>query len=565
MSLDPLKDGWPTEHLSVIAGKQLKKLAHLIETRDVNNSVALGGLFTESVECDAFRPANLQTVFQNESTEILRAALPGSQEEESRAAPSEPRMALRDNLQAFCNTLPLDSRQSSKFKIIRVQRTDDGFMTTQLIAFNANTSRVAYESNATWQIDWEFATGPDNTLPGDAVPKIQRVRITDYEEVRCRGGVWFTDCTSSVLRKEPEVLHDQFGVGIDAWINRLDAYQLVLQFGHNATVIGDVNNDGLDDLFRAQVGGLPNRLLMAQDDGTLRDVTRWAGLDYLDNTRGALLLDLDNDGDQDLAAAMPLEVVVFENNGKGQFQPRSRHKLENVFSMAAADFDNDGDLDIYTCVYYNNSADAATIPVPMPLYDAKNGGANVILQNEGNLQFSDVTEKVGLNEDNVRFSYAAVWEDYDNDGQLDLFVVNDFGPNNLYHNRAGQFEHVTQQSQTINGTFGMSGASADYNHDGLVDFYKASMFSSAGNRVSTQPHFLPEADDALRRNVQQLAWGNSLYTNLGNGRFRDDGQRLGVAMGRWSWGSIFVDLDNDSWEDLYISNGFVSGRKTDDL
>jgi hypothetical protein len=170
-----------------------------------------------------------------------------------------------------------------------------------------------------------------------------------------------------------------------------------------------------------------------------------------------------------------------------------------------------------------------------------------------------------LEVDNSRFSFSAIWEDYDNDGLIDLYVANDFGHNNLYRNEGDRFRHVTEESGTKNGTFGMSASAGDYNRDGWMDFYKASMYSSAGNRVVTQSRFMPTADESLKKTLLQMAQGNTLFTNDGQGGFRDDGISAGVEMGRWSWGSIFMDFNNDGWEDLFVTNGFVTGRKPDDL
>ena len=102
-------------------------------------------------------------------------------------------------------------------------------------------------------------------------------------------------------------------------------------------------------------------------------------------------------------------------------------------SLAAADFDEDGDLDVYACCY----SQRATSPLmgrPVPYHDANNGGRNLLFRNDGRWRFQDVTRQVGLDENNRRFSFAACWEDYDNDGDLDLYVANDYGRNNLYEN-----------------------------------------------------------------------------------------------------------------------------------
>jgi hypothetical protein len=83
--------------------------------------------------------------------------------------------------------------------------------------------------------------------------------------------------------------------------------------------------------------------------------------------------------------------------------------------------------------------------------------------------------------------------------------------------------------------------------------------------VVTQEQFLPTAAPAIKNAMFQMAQGNTLFTNTGEGSFRDDGIAAGVSMGRWSWGSIFMDFNNDSWEDLFVTNGFVTGRNPNDL
>jgi hypothetical protein len=205
------------------------------------------------------------------------------------------------------------------------------------------------------------------------------------------------------------------------------------------------------------------------------------------------------------------------------------------------------------------------LPLPLPYFDATNGGRNYLIRNLGNWRFEDVTSDVGLDDDNRRFSFAAAWEDYDNDGDQDLLVVNDFGPNHLYVNDQGRFRNVADQNGLRDGAFGMSATWGDYDHDGRFDIYVANMFSAAGNRITFQPQFKPDESDRMRYRFRYLARGNSLFRNLGNGTYEDVSVAMGVTMGRWSWGSLFVDLDNDSWEDLLVTNGFVTGSQKDDL
>ncbi|MDF1711382.1 MAG: VCBS repeat-containing protein, partial [Akkermansiaceae bacterium] len=466
MSLDPTKDGWNTEHLNKVAGEQLARLGEVFEIGDFRDSEEYADLFIKGASGGPLRPAKLEEVFQDGVTAVLRP------ERELSAGGGPLTEPWEGQFSELAEGIPDGGERHAKFKVIGVKLREEGFETRQLVSLSVHDEEKAWEQSSTWVVEWLLKKGEE-------VPKIKSIVLDEFEEVRTvKGGAWFSDCTGNVFRgvNEAGILDDQFGVGVGLWKERLSDHLLVMQFGHNGLALGDVNGDGFEDIYRCQLGGLPNRLLLAQPDGTVQDASSASGLDFLDNCRGALLVDFDNDGDQDLALAMPLQVVVFENDGSGTFSAKARFDQENVFSLAAADYDMDGDLDLYGCVYYADRALAAELPIPMPLYDAKNGGSNVLFRNEGGLSFTETTKEVGLDIDNNRFSYSAVWEDYDNDGLIDLYVVNDFGPNNLYRNEGGKFRHVTAETGTLNGTFGMSASSGDYNRDGWMDFYKASMY-----------------------------------------------------------------------------------------
>ena len=205
------------------------------------------------------------------------------------------------------------------------------------------------------------------------------------------------------------------------------------------------------------------------------------------------------------------------------------------------------------------------MPSPIPYYDANNGGANFLLRNDGDWEFRDATSTTGLDTNNSRWTYAAAWEDYDNDGDIDLYVANDYGRNCLYRNDAGHFVDVAEGSGVEDIGAGMSASWGDYNGDGLMDLYVGNMYSTAGQRIASQPKFLPGSSSVTRALLKRMAQGNRLFSNSGDGTFADVSVAAGVAMGRWSWGSIFVDLNNDGWQDLVVANGFLSDEDTDDL
>jgi hypothetical protein len=256
------------------------------------------------------------------------------------------------------------------------------------------------------------------------------------------------------------------------------------------------------------------------------------------------------------------------NDGHGRFSLKQTSERDSqTQSLSAADYDLDGDLDVYSCGYNPLAFELRTgaLGEPMPFHDANNGGRNVMLRNDGHWRFTDVTEPAGLDQNNSRFSYAASWEDYDNDGDVDLYVANDYGRNNLYRNDSGRFTDVARELNVEDVSAGMSVCWGDYDRNGWMDLYISNMFSAAGNRITYQRRFKTDADDDVRRDFQRLAHGNTLFRNTGDGRFVDVTDEAGVWQGRWAWGSRFGDINGDGWEDLIVANGFITTEDTGDL
>jgi Tfp pilus assembly protein PilF/peroxiredoxin len=393
---------------------------------------------------------------------------------------------------------------------------------------------------------------------------------TASEQVRSRAPEpVFTEATEAALGRIPSFAR-QLASGLDAWLATLDSVFMLDSMGHHGVSVGDADGDGLDDLYVSQPAGLPNRLYRNRGDGTFEDVTESAGLGVLDDTAQSLFADIDNDGDQDLILVTRAGLLLFVNDGQGHFSVvrdafRSKDGLRgSPISIAMADYDKDGFLDVYLCTYsYFIGAGEDKGGSPNPYHDATNGPPNVLYRNDGHGHFVDVTKEVGLDQNNDRFSFAATWADYDEDGWPDLLVANDFGRKNLYHNEGLKngkvtFKDVAKEAGVEDHGAGMSATFLDYDGDGHLDIYTGNMWSVAGQRITTEPGFMPDAPPEIRDLYRRHARGNSLFRNRGDGTFEDVTLAAGGEMGRWAWSSDSLDFDNDGSPDLYVVNGMFT-------
>ena len=541
---------WTSETRSRMAGDALRRLFSGDEP----------AILTEDFACSDLCPVRLD---ERDYYGGLRVLRPGPQDEpveKTKHRGWEGFAAVRAGLLGEDHA---DTASRMSIKVVAVEELDTGFSAEVMVELRggrgpADTPR---QITTSWHTRW---TREDPA-------RLALLRRKHYEESRGDPEKGFVDVGAAVLGRLPHY-RKQILRGVGDWaarVTRLGDFSLT---GHHGLAVGDVNGDGLEDLYVCDGGSLPNRLYLQQEDGTVVDGSAEAGVDWLEDSRSALLVDLDNDGDEDLVVATIAMVIFLENDGMGRFSLRGGHPgARYPFSLSAADFDSDGLLDIHVCVY--SAGDDAErrgfeVNAPRPFHDAGNGGRNVLLKNIGDFGFADATAAVGLDAGNSRWSFAAAWEDYDRDGDPDLYVANDFGRNCLYRNEGGRFRQIADELKIEDMASGMSVAWGDYNRDGRSDIYVGNMFSAAGNRVSRQKLFSAGSDPVLVGKLRRMARGNSLFAggrgDRGHG-FRDVSEGSRSHLGQWAWSSGFGDLNNDGWEDLVISNGFLTGREPDDL
>ena len=550
----PGSDEYVTEKYASDIAQRLAQWGQQLKS-DARSSAELKKFLSPSLRASSLAPQDETTLRSGYGVDAIR-----------RTFPSESAMGRERFLEEFRSYLaPLERLITAEFEIISIEQTARSPLSVQieihyeLVGSRKNTERE--QRVGRWVTEWVLdSTGAWQAVRWRATSEVlSRARLPAFHEV-----------TPQALGRT-ESYKNQLLRGTDYWRTVLDGASGIDVYGNTGVAAGDFDGDGFDDLYVSQPSGLPNRLYRNCGDGTFEDVTDSAGVGVLDGTACSLFADFENRGHQDLLVVCASGPLLFRNQGNGKFllQPdafRFANPPTGTFTHAAiADYDGDGRLDVYFCLYtYYLGLDQYHYPVPY--FDARNGPPNFLFHNEGNGVFADRTRAAGLQVENDRFSFACVWGQAAPGNFPDLYVVNDFGRNNLYRNNGnGTFTAISAESAVNDVGAGMSACWLDFDNDGHPDIYAAGMWVAAGMRIFGQPYFHDKESEQIRALYQRHMLGNSLYRNLGNGRFQNAAIHAGVEMGRWAWSTDSWDFDHDGFPDLYVANGYITGREDRDV
>jgi len=539
-------DDWEAELWAQAADTQLAQLARALELSAELDEPLVARVFDENFSSAELRPERA----------ALRAGADALQAGRTASTTDEPvhrgHAGARAALRAWRAAFEAGEALTLRVDVVHVAPSAEGFTCELVLEANSVEARPARCVAARWRAHWRGRTTPHEA-------RIAALEVLAHSEAHV-GEPLYDDVTRAVLASAPDAAR-QFGASREFWAQRSDREFGFTLEGDDSLALADVNGDGLEDLYVTQPAGLPNRLLLRQLDGTLRDASHEAGVDFLEGSRAALFVDFDNDGDPDLAVDLERRLAVHENDGRGRFTERFSAPLRDTSALCAADGDGDGDIDLYACA---STPVSRTLAAPLPLHDANNGPSNTLLANairDGAWSFVDATLVSGLDHNNRRFSSAAAWEDYDGDGDLDLYVANDFGRDNLYRNDGGFFRDVAD-SAGVDAPGASTGlAWCDFDRDGRMDLVVARRATAIGARLARDERVLAGGGAQLRGELEQFARASGLLRNLGDGRFAPafecEAPRAANAL-------VVTAADSDGWPDVLTLNGF-SGPDARDL
>jgi len=332
--------------------------------------------------------------------------------------------------------------------------------------------------------------------------------------------------------------------------------------------IGDINNDGLQDLFFTG-NMVSSKLYLNRGNMQFEDITEKSGTTTKTWANGVTMADFNQDGHLDIFLSVggnrftPEEQrnnLLFINNGNLTFtESAAAYGLDDRgfgVHTAMIDYDLDGDLDVY--MLRNSFVNYSRNMSRPRMTNGEAYSTDKLFRNNGNNTFTEVSREAGILIEG--FGLGVNVCDINEDGWPDVYVSNDFLSNDLIwiNNQNGTFTNQASKllkHQTFNA---MGNDVADYNNDGLVDIVVVDMLPEDNKRWKLTPrgNNYDEFEKGLRLGYEPQYIRNTLQLNNGNGTFSDIGQLAGMEATEWSWSALLADFDHDGWKDLFISNGY---------
>ena len=387
--------------------------------------------------------------------------------------------------------------------------------------------------------------------------------------------ILFAALVSCHTNKKPTLftLQNNADIGIN-FINELNdqgrtnVFVFRNYYNGGGVAIGDLNNDGLNDVFMTSNLG-SNKLYINKGNWKFDDVTEKAGVKGTKYwSTGATMVDINGDGWLDIYVCHSgngpdktrgNELFINQHDGTFKEEAEKYGLADYGLSTQAIffDYDNDGDLD---CFVLNNSfRPIATFDFTKNLRTVFNklGGARLYRNDNGH--FTNVTQQAGIYSSDIGFGLGVSVVDINQDGYPDMYVSNDFFERDyLYINQKnGTFKEEIQDETGHLSLASMGSDIADINNDGQYDIFTTEMLPEGDKRLKKMTAFesydeqkLKQRDGYFNQYTQ-----NCLQLNNGDNTFSEIAFHSGIAATDWSWGALMFDMNNDGWKDIFVSNG----------
>jgi hypothetical protein len=319
--------------------------------------------------------------------------------------------------------------------------------------------------------------------------------------------------------------------------------------------VADFDDDGWPDLYLTTSRfGDANALFRNRGDGTFEDVAASAGVADLNRpgagaSMGSVWGDFDNDGREDLLVYRYGYLALFRNLGGRRFadvtEAAGLRRWVNSNGAIWIDYDRDGLLDLYVTAYFRDDVDLWNVTSTRIMHNsfefATNGGKNLLFRNAGGGRFEDVTDRMGgeAGVGSTRWTLAAASADFNGDGWPDIYLANDYGPEELLLNDEGKRFTLTTAGLESESKSGMAVALGDVYNRGRLDVFVTN--------ISARGYLFQ--NNNLRLN--ELAERNK-FSNVADATVADAG---------WAWGAQFADFNNDGTDELFVANGFISANR----
>ncbi len=373
---------------------------------------------------------------------------------------------------------------------------------------------------------------------------------------------------------------DQTGVTFANTITTNDSVNVqtdVYLYNGAGVAIGDINNDGLPDIFLTG-NMVSSRLYLNKGNMRFEDITESAGVKTSCWATGATMVDINNDGYLDIyvscsgpewSKGKDRANLLFINNGNGTFtEAAAQYGIADTgFTTHAVFFDYNGDgcLDLFLL---NNSpkdfARGAADTHPLGVRSDSPASYNTLYRNNCNGTFTDVSREAGILRQ-IGYGLGVAVADLNGDGWPDLYVSNDVAPNDVLYINNGNGTFTDRAGAWLKHTSfaGMGVDIADFNNDGWPDILQMDMMPAALDQRKRMSGYLTEGGrmDLRRRgfrddyDVNSLQLSNGVTKN-GDVIFSEIAGLAGVASTDWSWSALFADFDNDGYKDIFITNGY---------